>query len=139
MQGQPGGHLASGQSDDDAIDNLLDGLYAKTPGSPDNPVEKVNLVEKAPSTGGGETGNDAGARGDGRDQEDCGGGGGGEASQENIEGGAAEGETEGIKQKSEGDNGREDGACSSKIWTMMPLGIRKYRQIGYMSFFSYTA
>ena len=41
----------------------LDGLYVKTHGSADNPVEEVNLVEEAPSTGGDETDNEAGGRG----------------------------------------------------------------------------
>ena len=67
VQGQPGQNLPSGQSGDEAIDNLLDGLYANTPGSPDNPVEEVNLVKEAPSAGGGETDNDAGGRGCGRE------------------------------------------------------------------------
>lgn len=51
MRGQPGGNLPSGQSCDDAIHNLLDGLYAKGAGAADNPVEEEDLEVAAPPIG----------------------------------------------------------------------------------------
>ncbi|CAN0259213.1 unnamed protein product, partial [Pylaiella littoralis] len=52
VKGQPGGNLPSGQNGDDAIDNLLEWLYARNAGSAESPVQEEDLVE-APSSGGG--------------------------------------------------------------------------------------
>lgn len=50
VQGQPGGNLPSGHTGDDAIENLLNGIYAKTAKAAANPIAESELVnEAAPS------------------------------------------------------------------------------------------
>ncbi|CAM9611698.1 unnamed protein product, partial [Pylaiella littoralis] len=53
VKGQPGGNLPSGQTGDDAVNNLLDGLYSKTKGSAESPVQEDDLVESTPAADGG--------------------------------------------------------------------------------------
>ena len=61
VQGQPGGNLPSGNQSEDALDYLLNGLYATTAGNADNPLEEEDLDDDV--DGGGVAGkqDDAGA------------------------------------------------------------------------------
>ncbi|CAM9263997.1 unnamed protein product, partial [Pylaiella littoralis] len=114
VRGQPGNNLPSGHTGDDAIDNLLDGLYARNAVSAEAPVLEKDLVESPPGGGGAKPGTE---------KENAGGGGARETSQESVDGGAAEkqqgeagkgdGETDGIKQEPEDGDGGEDGDGSS--------------------------
>ncbi|CAM9682684.1 unnamed protein product [Ascophyllum nodosum] len=65
VQGQPGGNLPSGNQSEDALDYLLNGLYATTTGNTDNPLEEEDLDDDADNDadGGGVAGkqDDAGA------------------------------------------------------------------------------
>ncbi|CAN0372970.1 unnamed protein product [Pylaiella littoralis] len=106
IKGQLGKNtLPSGQTGDDAIDNLLDGLHAQTPGTVDCPLGEDDLVE---ATSSGRVG------GAGEEKIDGGGEGGGGGAKDTQQGGASgkEGRIDGVKQESEDDDGNGNGEGS---------------------------
>ena len=113
VQGQPGGNLPSGNQSEDALDYLLNGLYATTTGNTDNPLEEEDLDDDAD--------NDADGGGVAGKQDDA-----GASSPEQIEIGGGEGQQdeEGAieTQESEADGSPGGGVVLRKSQTTATTG-----------------